>query len=98
GIPQKDLAALFRCHPSTISRYRKRVEKKVKEAFANNDQLRSLIDVMKTAPRTIVRSIVQHIAEELRRENERSRALVHPDEPDESEGMDSAFRQKPRSS
>src|SRR5262249_58703355 len=64
GIPQKDLAALFRCHPSTISRYRQRVEKKVKEAFANNDQLRSLVDAMKTAPRTIVRSIAQRIVEE----------------------------------
>jgi RNA polymerase sigma factor (sigma-70 family) len=74
GIPQKDLAGLFQCHPSTISRYRKRVEKKVKEAFANNDQLRSLVDSMKTAPRPIVRSIAQRIVEELRRENERSRA------------------------
>jgi RNA polymerase sigma factor (sigma-70 family) len=98
GIPQKDLAALFRCHPSTISRYRERMEKKVKEAFANNDQLRSLVDAMKTAPRGIVRSIAQHVVEELRRGNERSRALVHPDEPDESEGMDSAPLQKPRSS
>ena len=86
GIPQKDLAGLFQCHPSTISRYRKRVEKKVKEAFAKNDQLRSLVDAMKTAPRTIVRSIAQRVVEELRRENERSRALVHPDEPDECRG------------
>jgi len=98
GIPQKDLAALFRCHPSTISRYRQRVEKKVKEAFANNDQLRSLVDAMKTAPRPIVRSIAQHIVEELRRESERSRALVHPDEPSKLEGMDSVPLQKPRSS
>jgi RNA polymerase sigma factor (sigma-70 family) len=98
GIPQKDLAALFRCHPSTISRYRQRVEKKVKEAFANNDQLRSFVDAMKTAPRPIVRSIAQHIVEELRRESERSRALVHPDEPSELEGMDSVPLQKPRSS
>jgi hypothetical protein len=59
------------------------VEKKVKEAFANNDQLRSLVDAMRTAPRPIVRSIAQHIVEELRRENERSRALAHPDEPGE---------------
>ena len=98
GIPQKDLAGLFHCHPSTISRYRERVEKKVEEAFANNDQLRSLVDAMKTAPRTIVRSIAQRVVEELRRENERSRALVHPDKPDESEGMESAALQKPRSS
>jgi hypothetical protein len=98
GIPQKDLAALFRCHPSTISRYRERVEKKVKEAFANNDQLRSLVDAMKTAPRTLVRSIAQHVVEVLRRENERNRASVHPDEPDETEGIDSAPLQKPRSS
>jgi hypothetical protein len=98
GIPEKDLAGLFRCHPSTISRYRNRVEKKVKAAFANNDQLRSLVDAMKTAPRTIVRSIAQRIVEELRREKERSRALVHPDEPDESEGIDSAILQKRRSS
>jgi RNA polymerase sigma factor (sigma-70 family) len=98
GVPQKDLAGLFQCHPSTISRYRKKVEKNVKEAFANNDQLRSLVDEMKTAPRTIVRSIAQRIVEELRRENARSRALVHPDEPDESEGMDSALLRKPRSS
>jgi RNA polymerase sigma factor (sigma-70 family) len=97
GIPQKDLAGLFQCHPSTISRYRKRVEKRVREAFANNDQLRSLVDAMKTAPRTIVRSIAQHVVEELRRENERSRALVHPDRPDESEGIDSAPLQKPGS-
>jgi RNA polymerase sigma factor (sigma-70 family) len=97
GIPQKDLAGLFQCHPSTISRYRKRVEKRVKEAFANNDQLRSLVDAMKTAPRTIVRAIAQHVVEELRRENERSRALVHPDGPDESEGINSAPLQKPRS-
>ena len=67
GIPQKDLATLFRCHPSTISRYRQRVEKRVKEGFANNDQLRSLVDAMKTAPRAIVRSIAQHVVEELRR-------------------------------
>ena len=83
GTPQKDLAGLFQCHPSTISRYRKRVEKKVKEAFAKNDQLRSFVDAMKTAPRTIVHAIAQHVVEELRRENERSRALVHPAEPDE---------------
>jgi RNA polymerase sigma factor (sigma-70 family) len=89
GTPQKELAGLFQCHPSTISRYRKRVEKRVKEAFAHNDQLRSLVDAMKTAPRTIVRSIAQHVVAELRRENDRSRALVHPDGPDESEGMDS---------
>jgi RNA polymerase sigma factor (sigma-70 family) len=98
GIPQKNLAALFRCHPSTISRYRERMEKKVKAAFANNDQLRSLVDAMRTAPRGIVRSIAQHVVEELRREKERSRALVHPDEPDESEGIDPAPVQKPRSS
>jgi RNA polymerase sigma factor (sigma-70 family) len=98
GVPQKDLACLFRCHPSTISRYRERVEKKVKEAFANNDQLRSLVDAMKTAPRTIICSIGQRIVEELRRENERSRALVHPDELNESEGIDSAFLQNRRSS
>ena len=83
GTPQKDLAGLFQCHPSTISRYRIRVEKKVKEAFAKNDQLRSLVDALRTAPRTIVRSIAQRVVEELRRENERSRASVHPDEPDE---------------
>ena len=83
GMPQKDLAGLFHCHPSTISRYRERVEKKVKEAFASNEQLRSLVDAMRTAPRPIVRSIAQHIVEEFRRENERSRALVHPDEPGE---------------
>jgi hypothetical protein len=75
GIPQKDLAGLFHCYPSTISRYRERVEEKVKEAFANNDQLRSLVDAMKTAPRTIVRSIAQRIVEDLRRENERSRSV-----------------------
>jgi RNA polymerase sigma factor (sigma-70 family) len=98
GIPQKDLAGLFRCHPSTISRYRKRVEKKVIEAFANNDQLRSFVDSMKTAPRTIVRSIAQRIVEGLRRENDRSRASIHPDEPDQSEGIDSVLLQKPRSS
>ena len=66
GIPQKDLAGLFQCHPSTISRNLKRVEKKVKESFANNDQLRSLIDAIKTAPKTIVRLIGERIAEELR--------------------------------
>jgi RNA polymerase sigma factor (sigma-70 family) len=98
GVPQKDLAGLFQCHPSTISRYRERVEKKVKAAFANNDQLRSLVDAMKTAPRTIVRSIAQRIVEELRRQNATSRALVHPDDADESEGIDSALLQKPRSS
>jgi RNA polymerase sigma factor (sigma-70 family) len=98
GVPQKDLAGLFQCHPSTISRYRERVEKKVKAAFANNDQLRSLVDAMKTAPRTIVRSIAQRIVEELRRQNARSRVLVHPDDADESEGIDSALLQKPRSS
>jgi RNA polymerase sigma factor (sigma-70 family) len=98
GIPQKDLAGLFRCHPSTISRYRKRVEQKVKDAFANNDQLRSLVDSMKTAPRPIVRSIAQRIVEDLRRENERSRGSDHPDEPDESEGMESVPLQKPRTS
>jgi RNA polymerase sigma factor (sigma-70 family) len=75
GVPQKDLARLFHCHPSTISRYRERVETKVREAFENNDQLRSLIDAMRTAPRTIVRSIAQRIVEDLRRENDRSRAL-----------------------
>jgi RNA polymerase sigma factor (sigma-70 family) len=95
GIPQKDLAGLFRCHPSTISRYRQRAEKKVKEAFANNDQLKSLVDLMNTAPRPIVRSIAQRIVEELRGENERSRALDHPNE---SAGMESAPLQKPRSS
>jgi RNA polymerase sigma factor (sigma-70 family) len=98
GIPQRDLAGLFQCHPSTISRYRKRVEKKVQETFANNDQLRSLVDEMKTLPRTIVRSLAQHIVEELRREHQRSRALVHPDEPGESEGIDSSLHQKPSSS
>ena len=98
GIPQKDLTGLFQCHPSTISRYRERVDKKVKEAFANNDQLRSLVDAIRTAPRTIFRSIAQRIVEELRRENGRRGALVRPDEPDESEGMDSALLQKPRSS
>jgi hypothetical protein len=74
------------------------VEKKVKEAFANNDRLRPLVDAMKTAPRTDVRSIAQRIVEQLHRENERSRALVHPDEPDESKGIDSALQQKPGSS
>jgi hypothetical protein len=74
------------------------IAKKVKEAFANNDQLRSLVDAMRAAPRPIVRSIAQRIVEELRRENERGRALDHPDEPDESEGMDSAPLQRPRSS
>jgi RNA polymerase sigma factor (sigma-70 family) len=88
GIPQKDLADLFRCHPSTISRYRKRVEKKVKEAFANNDQLRSFVDSMKTAPGTIVRSLAQRIVEALRRENEKNRAAAHHDEPDRSYGID----------
>jgi RNA polymerase sigma factor (sigma-70 family) len=84
GIPQKDLAGLFRCHPSTISRYRKRVEKKVKEAFANNDQLRSFVDSMKTAPRTIVCSIAQRVVEGLRQENDKNGAAVHPDVPDRS--------------
>jgi RNA polymerase sigma factor (sigma-70 family) len=84
GIPQKDLADLFQCHPSTISRYRMRVEKKVKEAFANNDQLRSFVDSMKTAPRAIVRSIAQRIVEGLRRENEKNRAAVYPGELDRS--------------
>jgi RNA polymerase sigma factor (sigma-70 family) len=98
GIPRKDLAGLFHCHPSTISRYRQRVEERVKEAFANNDQLRSLVDAMKTAPRPIVRSIAQHIVEELRRANKRGRASVHPDEPDEFEGMAPALLQRPRSS
>jgi hypothetical protein len=74
------------------------VETKVREAFANNDQLRSLIDAMRTAPRTIVRSIAQRIVEDLRRENERSRALGHPDEPDESGGIVPARLQKRRSS
>jgi RNA polymerase sigma factor (sigma-70 family) len=74
GIPQKDLAGLFHCHPSTISRYLERVEEKVKQAFANNDQLKSLVDAMNSAPRAIVRSIAQRIVEDLRRENERSRA------------------------
>ena len=97
-ITQKDVAGLFQCHPSTISRYRERVERKVKEAFANNDQLRSLVDAMNTAPRAIVRSMAQRIVAELRREKERSRALVHLDEPGESEGMDSALQRKPRSS
>src|SRR6516165_6939871 len=86
GIPQKDLARLFHCHPSTISRYRERVEERVKEAFANNDRLRPVVDALRTAPRAIVRSIAQRIVEELRRANERGRALVHPDEPDEFEG------------
>jgi RNA polymerase sigma factor (sigma-70 family) len=81
GIPQKDLAGLFHCHPSTISRYRQRVEKKVQEAFANNDQLGSLVDAIKTAPRGIVRSIAQDVVEALRRENERGRASVHPESP-----------------
>ena len=98
GIPQKDLAGLFQCHPSTISRYRERVEKRVQEAFANNDQLRSLVDEMNTAPRAFVRSMAQRIVAELRREKERSRAMVHPDEPGESEGKDSALQRKPRSS
>src|SRR5262249_61151934 len=84
GIPQKDLAGLFRCHPSTISRYRERVEKKVKEAFANKDQLRSLVDSIRTAPRTIVRSIAQRVVEGLRRESEKDRAAMQPDEPDGS--------------
>jgi RNA polymerase sigma factor (sigma-70 family) len=66
GIPQKDLARLFQCHPSTISRYLKRVEKKIKNAFANNDQLRSVIDAIKTAPRTLVRLIGERVVEELR--------------------------------
>jgi hypothetical protein len=70
GIPQKDLAGLFQCHPSTISRYRERVEKRVQEAFANNDQLRSLVDEMNTAPRAFVRSMAQRIVAELRREKE----------------------------
>ena len=35
---KRTLAGLFHCHPSTISRYRKRVEKRVNEAFANNDR------------------------------------------------------------
>jgi hypothetical protein len=74
------------------------VETKVKEAFAKDDQLRSLIDAMKTAPRTIVRSIADRCVEELRRENERRRALDRPEEPDESDGIDSALVQKPRSS
>jgi len=98
GMQQKDLAGLFRCHPSTISRYRERVERKVKDAFASNEQLRSLVDAMRTAPRPIVHSIAQHIVEAFRRENERSRALVHPDEPSELEGMDSVPFQKPKSS
>ncbi len=67
GIQQKDLANLFQCHPSTISRYLKRVEKNVKEAFAKNDQLRSLVDAMKTAPKTIVRLIGERFGEELRK-------------------------------
>jgi hypothetical protein len=75
-----------------------RVEKKVREAFANNDRLRPLVDAMNTAPRTIVRSIAQRIVEQLRQEYERSRALVHPNQPDESEGMDSALQRKPGSS
>jgi DNA-directed RNA polymerase specialized sigma24 family protein len=87
-IPQKDVAGLFQCHPSTISRYRVRVEKKVKEAFANNDRLMPLVDAMKTAPRTIVCSIAQRIVEQLHRQNERRRAVVHPDEPRQPEGMD----------
>jgi hypothetical protein len=61
-----------------------RVEKKVKEAFANNDQLRSFVDSMKTAPRAIVRSIAQRIVEGLRRENEKNRAAVYPGELDRS--------------
>jgi RNA polymerase sigma factor (sigma-70 family) len=97
-IPQKDVAGLFQCHPSTISRYRERVEKKVNEAFAKNGRLVPLVDAMKTAPRTIVRSIAQRIVEQLRQESERSRALVDPVERDESERMDSALQQKPRSS
>jgi hypothetical protein len=71
------------------------VETKVKEAFANNDRLRSLVDAMRTAPRTIVRSIAERVVEQLRRENDRSRALVHPGK---FEGSDSALLQKPRSS
>jgi hypothetical protein len=74
------------------------VEKKVKEAFANNDRLRPIVDAMKSAPRTIVRSIAQRIVEQLRREDERSRSLVHPVEPAQSEGIDSALLKKPRSS
>jgi RNA polymerase sigma factor (sigma-70 family) len=74
GMPQKDLAGLFQCHPSTISRYRERVEKKVKDAFASNELLRSLVDAIRTAPRAIVHSIAQYIVEELRREKEGSRA------------------------
>ena len=70
GIPQKDLAGLFHCHPSTISRYRERVEQKVTEAFAKNDRLRPIVDAMNTAPRAFVRSMAQRIVAELRREKD----------------------------
>ena len=83
GASQKGLAGLFQCHPSTISRYRKRVENKVKEAFGKNDQLRSLVDALRTAPRTIVRSIAQRVVEELHRDTARCRAPVDCAEPDE---------------
>jgi RNA polymerase sigma factor (sigma-70 family) len=88
GIPQKDVAGLFQCHPSTISRYRERVEQKVTEAFAKNDRLRPIVDALKSAPRAIVRSIAQRIVEELRRENERSQDLARHVNPDDSDGMD----------
>jgi DNA-directed RNA polymerase specialized sigma24 family protein len=96
GIPQKDVAGLFQCHPSTISRYRERVEQKVNEAFANNDRLRPIVDALKSAPRAIVRSIAQRIVEDLRRENERTRDLAHHVNPDDSDGMDSALLRNPR--
>jgi hypothetical protein len=97
GIPQKDVAGLLQCHPSTISRYRERVEKKVQEAFANNDRLRALVDALTTAPRTIVCTIAERVVEQLRQEYVRSRASVLPAEPDKSEGMDSALKRKPKS-
>lgn len=67
GVQQKDLAGLFQCHPSTVSRNLKRVEQNLKEAFAKNDQLRSLVEAMKTAPKTFVRLIGERFVEELRK-------------------------------
>jgi RNA polymerase sigma factor (sigma-70 family) len=61
GIPQKDVAGLLQCHPSTISRYREKVEKKVNEAFAKDDRLKALVDAMETAPRSIVRSVAERV-------------------------------------
>jgi RNA polymerase sigma factor (sigma-70 family) len=100
GALQKDVAdRLFvKVVASTITRYLMRVKAKVKQAFASNHELESLVDAVFQAPEPIRREIAQRIGDGLRRETQTIRDSARPKEPGESAGIDPGLLRNPRSS